>query len=183
VKYRWFVGVIAVGAVARSRCGGDDRPIDLDAVNALVPPDVDLVFEKRELIQGSGFDKTRYTLAAPQGWKPGYEGMAILVHPSYVHTHVHVGKTCDGWCEPKDWNETIDEAYAYYLRGTVIKDVRGTNSRTLIAQDPRGEITVTLVADWKPGADHYNSCDSSLQHELQTAALAFEKACEVVHQR
>lgn len=189
---RWVITMLTAATILRARCGGDrepDRQIDVDAVNALVPAELrsELVFKKGELVgDGLRSGKIRYTLATPVDWQPGYDGYAMLVHPDhdrFKFTHLVVGHNCDGFCQPKDWNAVIDEVYAYYLRGHVMRDVRGATSRKLIAQEPSGRATIVLDAHWKSGDDHYDSCDATLEYELQPAAEAFAKACEVVHRR
>ena len=190
MEYRWILAASAVFLIVRARCDGSDKePIDLEGINALVPDELkgQLVFVERELVADDGrFGKITYTAAAPATWIPGYKGFAMLVHPdhkTHFFTHFHLGYNCDGVCEPKDWNAVIDKVYAYALKGDVIKNVKSPTSRTLIARDPSNG-TVVLVAHWKQGASRYDSCDAYLENELHdfpAVALAFEKACEVVH--
>lgn len=187
------LGILFVSSVmALSACGkkggGDGaaaKPLDVAGVNALVPASLKdkLVFEERKIEEERGRKKLVYTVAAPKGWGPGFKGFAQLKpddkdHDSFM-TKFNVGTNCDGACEPKDWSATVGKVYDSYLKGKVLKDEKGKNSRTIIAES--GSQMVVVVATWDDGASKYKSCDATLDKPWFEAAPAFEKACQVVN--
>jgi hypothetical protein len=158
-----------------------EKPIDLAAVNALVPASLKdkVTFEKAKIIQDRG-DTTSFTVAAPKGWKQRMKGFAHLSPESDLATMTvfEVGSNCDGACERKEWATVLDKVYASYLSGKVLKDVKGKTSRTLIAES--GTTTVVVVAWWEEGASKYWHCGATLESDLRDLAPAIEKACESV---
>jgi hypothetical protein len=185
MKHLGFL-LLAVAAVGCGKKGGDAaKPLDVAGVNALVPASLKdkLVFEERKIEEERGKRTMVYTVAAPKGWGPGFKGFAQLKpddknHDSFM-TKFNVGTNCDGACEPKDWSATVGKVYDSYLKGKVIKDEKGKNSRTIIAES--GEQTIVVVATWDDGASKYKSCDATLDKAWAEAAPAFEKACQVVN--
>ncbi len=90
-----------------------------------------------------------------------------------------MGRTnCDGECKSKDWAATVEKVYASYLKGKVIKDVKGDHSRTIIAES--NDLTLVAVVSWSDGASEYNDCGATLEKEVKDLAPAVEKACESV---
>ena len=176
------IAAVACGGKKKSG-GGDSKPLDVAAVNALVPASLKdkVVFEKRDIVEKRGRHNRTYTVAAPKGWKqdmdsfaslkPDKEGMGFM-------TSFKVGTNCDGECTSKDWAATVEHVYASYLKGKVLKDVKGRNSRTIIAE--AGDDTAVVVATWEDGAKEYSDCGATLEKEVKDLAPAIEKACESV---
>lgn len=171
------------GAAGGGGGGGGGKKIDVAAVNALVPADLKdkLVFEERTIVEERGRSSTKYTVAAPKGWTQDMKSFASLKPDKDMGfmTKFDVGTNCDGACEPKDWAKVVEKVYSSYLGGKVIKDVKGANSRALIAES--GGMTIVLNASWTDGAKEYSACTATLEKEVAAAAPAFEKACEVVN--
>jgi hypothetical protein len=188
MKHLGFLGIslLAITAIGCGKKGGDApaaKPLDVAGVNALVPASLKdkLVFEERKIEEERGKRTVVYTVAAPKGWGPGFKGFAQLKpgdSDSFM-TKFNVGTNCDGACEPKDWQATVGKVYKSYLDGKVIKDEKGKNSRTIIAES--GDQMVVVVATWDDGASKYKSCDATLDKPWFEAAPAFEKACQVVN--
>ena len=179
-----LIAVAALGCGSKKSGGGAEaKPLDINAVNALVPTELKgkVLFEKRDIVEKRGRSKTTYTVAAPQGWKqdmdsfaslkPDKEGMGFM-------TKFDVGTNCDGECTAKEWDKVIDKVYASHLKGKVIKDEKGKNSRKIIAES--GDMTVVVVASWADGDKQYQSCGATLEKEVAGLAAAVEKACESV---
>lgn len=181
------LGIVLVSVAALAACGGkkkggaEGKPLDVAAVNALVPASMKdkVVFEKREVVEDRG-NKTTYTVAAPKGWKQEMKDFATLKPDKDMGfmTSFKLGTNCDGECVAKDWPATIEKVYASYLKGKVIKDVKGDHRRTIIGES-NGTVGV-VVAWWEDGAKEYYSCGATLESEAKELAAAFEKACESV---
>ncbi|CAN5920185.1 hypothetical protein BH11MYX3_BH11MYX3_08280 [soil metagenome] len=177
---------LVVIVVSVAACGGKkkeaDKPLDVAAVNALVPASLKdkIVFEKREIVEKRGRHSRTYTVAAPKGWKQEMDSFASLKPDKDMGfmTRFEVGSNCDGTCEEKDWSATIEKVYESYLKGKPLKDVKGKNSRTIIAES--GDLTAVVVASWEDGAREYWSCGATLEKEIKELAPAVEKACESV---
>lgn len=181
------IGLSTMATVTVAACGGkkqagSDKPLDVAAVNALVPASLKdkVTFEKRDIVDKRGRHSRTYTLAAPKGWKQDMDSFASLKPDKDMGfmTKFDVGSNCDGDCVAKDWSATIEKVYASYLKGKPLKDVKGKNSRTIIAES--GDLTVVLVASWEDGAKEYSSCGATLEKEVKELAPAVEKACESV---
>ncbi len=176
------VAAVACGGKKKAGGGGEAKPLDVAAVNALVPASLKdkVTFEKREIVEKRGRSKTTYTVAAPKGWKQEMDSFANLKPDKDMGfmTKFDVGSNCDGECVSKDWAATVEKVYASYLKGKVIKDVKGASSRTIIAES--GDMTIVVVASWEDGAKEYSSCGATLEKEVKDLALAVEKACESV---
>jgi hypothetical protein len=183
---------LVVGAVACSgknqdgSSSGGAAATPRDGVNALVPAELQdkVVFEQRELIQMTGSHKTIYTVEAPKGWKKNFETAARLT-PDRDDlgnmTKFEVGTNCDGECTAKDWAATIENVYENYLKGNVVKDVKGDHTRTIIAE--QGNKTLVVIARWEDGASHYSHCGATLEKRAKGLAPAVEKACQAVSVR
>lgn len=183
------VGFVVISVAALAACGskkkggGDAKPIDVAAVNALVPAALKdkVVFEQRDIVEKRGKSGTKYTVAAPKGWKQNMESFASLKPDKDgmgFMTKFDVGTNCDGECTSKDWAATVEKVYGNYLKGTVTKDVKGTNSRTIVAKS--GEMTLVVRAWWADGDKEYFHCGATLEPEVAELAAAVEKACESV---
>lgn len=176
------LGTVACGG-KKSDKGGGEKAIDVAAVNALVPASLKdkIVFEKRDIVEKRGHSKTTYTLAAPKGWKQDMDSFATL-KPDHdgmgFMTEFKVGTNCDGDCVSKDWAATVEKVYANYLKGKVIKDVKGDHTRTIIAES--GDMTAVVIATWEDGAKQYSDCGATLEKEVKDLAPAVEKACQSV---
>ncbi len=174
-------------------CGKSDSssappatPIDLAAVNALVPADLKdkLVFEQRDLVEERGrHSKTTYTLAAPKDWEQGK--MFASLEPKRdanlgFFTKIIVGSNCDGSCEPKDWAKTSEKVnFSQFRTGwKITKDEQAKTSHLMIAE--KDDQTNVTYAWWADGARKYYSCSASLEGEIKAAADAFAKACQAV---
>lgn len=177
--------VISIGALAacgsKKKAGGDAKPIDVAAVNALVPASLKdkVVFEQRDIVEKRGRTGTKYTLAAPKGWKQNMESFASLKPDTDLGfmTKFDVGTNCDGECTPKDWAATVEKVYGSYLKGAT-KDVKGTNSRTIVGTS--NGMTLVVRAWWAEGDKEYFHCGATLEKEVAELAAAVEKACESV---
>ena len=163
-------------------------PIDVAAVNALVPEALKakLEFEKRDIVLERGRDKMTYTVAAPKGWKHASKMFANLEPESGtfgMFNKLKVNSNCDGACEPKDWAAISDKVdFAPYAKGKIVKDEKGKNRRTMIAEGAGATSAVNvIVAWWDDGGRNYWTCSAALEQDLAAAAPAFEKACQVVN--
>ena len=167
--------------VALIACKGDKPKvtIDLAPINALVPSPLKdkLVFEQRAITIGHA----TYTLAAPRSWTQ--EGKLFAHWKGAEHSRLEVGSNCDGTCTPKDWAAISDKVnFAPRAKGKVLKDDKGANRRTMIAQTSIGgqETTDIVVAWWTDGANRYHQCTATLDDTIKDAASAFEKVCQAV---
>jgi hypothetical protein len=161
------------------------KPLDVAAVNALVPASLKdkVTFEKTEIVEERGRSKRIYTVAAPKGWTQGMKAFAKVKPPSEASlgfmTELTVGTDCNGACEPKDWAKTLEDMVKQQFGDAKLtKDVKGPNSRTIIAD--RGENVVVIVASWTEGAKEYNRCGGTFEGAAKELVAAVEKACEAV---
>jgi hypothetical protein len=162
-------------------------PIDVAAVNALVPAELKdkLVFEKKDIIEERGKrSKVTYTMAAPKGWEQDMKMFASVKPKSDSSmgfmTSLQVGSNCDGTCEPKDWAKTSEKVnFAQFRDGKIIKDELTKTNHLMIAE--KGDSTYVVYAWWGDGARKYFSCTASLEAPVKAAADAFAKACQAVN--
>jgi hypothetical protein len=186
--------VLACALVVAMSCGKKEEekapevPIDVAAVNALVPESLrdKLVFEQQDIVEERGKSKTIYTVAAPRGWKPGMKGFATVKpeeHDLGFFTELSVGTNCDGFCEAKDWAAVVEKVHKSAISGEIIKDDKRPGGRTIVGKSNDGKTTTVLVASWKEGDRRYAKCEARLEEALAAAAPAFEKACERVRVR
>jgi hypothetical protein len=177
------IGALGACGKKKAQGGGEAKPIDVAAVNALVPASLKdkVTFEKRDIVEKRGsHSSTTYTVAAPKGWKQEMESFAHLKPDKDMGfmTQFEVGTNCDGECVSKDWAATVEKVYESYLKGKVIKDEKGKNSRKIIAES--GDMTVVVIASWQDGDKQYSTCGATLEKEVKDLAPAIEKACESV---
>jgi hypothetical protein len=184
---------LAIVLVVAAACGKSDKssssaaapaaPIDVAAVNALVPADLKdkLVFEKRDVTEERGKRSTvTYTLAAPKGWEQDMKMFASVKPKSEANlgfmTSLAVGSNCDGTCEPKDWAKTSEKVNFAQFRdgGKIVKDEQNKTNHLMIAE--KGDSTYVVYAWWQDGAKRYFSCTASLDAPVKGAADAFAKA-------
>ena len=175
-------------------CGKSDKasapaaaPIDVAAVNALVPADLKdkLVFEQRDIIEERGKrSKATFTMAAPKDWEQDGKMFASLKPKSDANmgffTKLTVGSNCDGACEPKDWAKTSEKVnFAQFREGwKIVKDEQNKTSHLMIAE--KDDQTNVTYAWWSDGGRKYFSCAVSLEGAVKTSADAFAKACQAV---
>jgi hypothetical protein len=175
-------------------CGKSDKssapataPIDVAAVNALVPADLKdkLAFEKRDIIEERGKrSKATFTMAAPKDWQQEGKMFASLKPKSEANlgffTGLTVGSNCDGTCEAKDWAKTSEKVnFAQFRTGwKIIKDESTKTSHLMIAE--KDDQTNVTYAWWSDGGRKYFTCAASLEGAVKTAGDAFAKACQAV---
>ncbi|HEX5063781.1 MAG TPA: hypothetical protein VFV99_30590 [Kofleriaceae bacterium] len=187
---------LAILLVVAAACGKSDKkssappsaPIDVAAVNALVPAELKdkLVFEKRDITEERGKRSTvTYTMAAPKDWEQDMKMFASVKPKSEANlgfmTSLQVGSNCDGTCEPKDWAKTSEKVNFAQFRdgGKIVKDDLQKTSHLMITE--KGDSTYVVYAWWSDGAKRYFSCTASLEQEVKAAADAFAKACQAVN--
>jgi hypothetical protein len=161
-------------------------PIDVAAVNALVPADLKdkLVFEKRDILEERGKrSKATFTMAAPKDWEQEGKMFASLRPKSESNlgfmTDLRVGSNCDGTCEAKDWAKTSEKVnFAQFRDGKILKDELAKTSHLMIAE--KNDSTYVVYAWWADGGRKYFTCTASLEKEVKAAADAFAKACQAV---
>ena len=188
---------LALLLLVAAACGKSDKksssappsaPIDVAAVNALVPAELKdkLVFEKRDITEERGKRSTvTYTMAAPKDWAQDMKMFASVKPKSEANlgfmTSLQVGSNCDGTCEPKDWAKTSEKVNFAQFRdgGKIVKDDLQKTSHLMIAE--KGDSTYVVYAWWSDGAKRYFSCTASLEQEVKAAADAFAKACQAVN--
>ncbi|MBA3464303.1 MAG: hypothetical protein H0T46_30400 [Deltaproteobacteria bacterium] len=166
---------------------GTGIPVDVAGVNALVPAALKdkLVFEQRELVDDFGSKTTKFTLAAPKGWKHEERAVGVqLDSPGTAlgfGTEMKLGKDCDGLCESKNWAEVFDKRVKG-MDGKVQKDVKGATNRLVITESLFGGSTKTelVFAWWGEDQPQYWTCTVRLDDEAKAALPAFEKACQGV---
>jgi hypothetical protein len=157
--------------------------IDVAGVNALVPADLKakLVFDKTDVVQEMGHQKTTFTLAAPKSWKQDGTMFAKLKGGSDdgFMTQLSLASDCNGSCEPKDWAAAADKVvFKQFADAQVVKNEVTPTSRLLIAT--RDKTTFVAYAWWTAGASHYRYCTATLEEPVAAAAPAFAKACQAV---
>lgn len=184
----WLAAVSFIAGCSKKEEKAPEVPIDVAAVNALVPEALrdKLVFEQRDIEEERGKGKNVYTLAAPRGWKEGMKMFAALkpeVSGLGFFTELSVGTNCDGFCEPKDWSAVVEKVHKSGMSGEILKDDKRADGRTIIGKSSDGKTTTVLVASWKEGDRRYAKCEARLDEPLAAAAPAFEKACERVRVR
>jgi hypothetical protein len=174
---------VACGKGDKKASGTAAKPVDVAAVNALVPASLKdkLVFEEQKVVEDRGRRKTTYTVAAPKGWTQEQKSFATLRPPAELGrmTEFSVGTNCDGACEPKDWAATVEKAYSNQLSGKVLKDEKAPGQRTIITEMNGGAVFV-VRAWWTDGDKRYSHCGGYLDEQLKDAAAAIEKACESI---
>lgn len=185
---------------------------DVDAVNAKVPADLKdkVVFELRTAKDKRGRKEETPTFIAPKGWKDGFTAGAIEPEKSgwpadedgfsMSKTSMWVSSSCDGKCEPKDWEKSADKHHfsqwtSGEVPGKVLKDEKGEGVRTLVFQQETtkktektetGEYTsesgsesITIIrARWSKGASRYQICRAELGKNAATLVDAFVQACD-----
>jgi len=199
----------AVLVLVAAACGKDPNAVPkadvtkehVAAVNAALPAELKgtLEFELGTVKEGKGRREGAFKLARPKGWKDGFMpgelepadadnfGSKTLGRSSFT-----VSSNCDGACEKKDWAATSDKVnFAPFTSGTVegkvVKDVKGTNTRTLVFEHvvsesfPEKDVAISIVtAWWSPEGSRYFTCRAELGTPLKGAAAAFEQACAKV---
>jgi hypothetical protein len=166
---------------------GTGTPIDVTGVNALVPAELKdkLVFEQRELVDDFGSKTTKFTLAAPKGWKHEERAVGVQLESNNnalgFGTQLQLGKDCDGLCESKNWAEIFDKRVKG-MDGKVLKDVKGAANRLVVTESTFGGSTRTelVFAWWGEDQPQYWTCSVRLADEAKGALPAFEKACQAV---
>ena len=180
--------VAACGKDKSSSAPAPAAPIDVAAVNALVPADLKdkLVFEKRDLAEERGKKgrKRIYTMAAPKDWEQDMKMFANVKPKSEANlgfmTSLSVGSNCDGTCEAKDWAKTSEKVnFAQFRDGKIVKDEQAKTNHLMIVE--KGDSTYVVYAWWNDGGRMYYSCTASLEKEVKGAADAFAKACQAVN--
>ncbi|MDQ3370861.1 MAG: hypothetical protein M3680_36040 [Myxococcota bacterium] len=171
------------------------------AVNAAIPADLKgtLEFELGTIVEGKGSTET-YKLARPKGWKAGFMPGSLAPvdadhmgsSPTVGKTEMDVGSNCDGRCEEKDWAAISDKVnFAQFtsgqVEGKVLKDVKGTRTRTLVFERkvsehfPEKDVAINIVtAWWADGGVRYFTCSVDVGVPLKGAVDAFEKACSKI---
>ncbi len=172
-------------------CGGkkkvDPKPLDVAAVNALVPAALKdkVVFEQRDIVLKMGRHSTTYTAIVPKGWQQQSEAFGNLKGDDKAGfmSGLTVGSNCNGECKEKDWEKEADKAdFAPHAKDKIIKDVKGQGERTMISESDGGmAMTVVTHAWWTEGDKNYHHCRAELDEKIKDAAPAFEKACAVVN--
>ena len=172
-------------------CGGKKaepaKPIDVAAINALVPADLKdkLVFEQRAIVLKRHRHDTTYTVAAPKTWKQESDMFGNLKADDKggFFSGFSVGSNCDGECKEKDWEKVADKVnFAPHAKDKILKDDKAPGRRTMIAESDTGTKTTTVVtAWWTEGEKSYHSCSATLDESIKAAAPAFEKACAIVN--
>ncbi len=188
MKKNRFVFVLAIGAAAAcgkgggGGGGGGGKAPDADpaTANAAVPAELK---GKLEFVTARD-ERHNLSWVTPKGWKEG-------VIPGDVKppddasfgfmTKYGVGTNCDGTCVAKDWAAVADKVNFAQLAsaGTVERDEKSSDSRTMVVA--LGDRRELVIAWWKQGADHYVTCEVSMEKEAQPAAAAFEAACKATH--
>ncbi len=173
------------------RPNGDQATLEIDretvaAVNAEVPPGIDLRFERSE------WDEEDFVYLRPVGWVPD-EGADLTFTSDDLSpfTTYRVGKSCDGLCEPgKDWEARQDDLLAVVLdpdRYEVLEDRRldEPDGRTVVARarrdsDELGDPEIRVVTiRWEQEAPMYFQCLAVLDGaDAGALADAFTAACE-----
>lgn len=193
--------------VALVACGGnkDAAPkvaitdADLAAVTAAVPADLTdkLVFEIGTIESKKGREPDVYKLVRPKGWIKGFMPGELkpadagnFGSPTLGKSEMRIDSNCDGKCEKKDWAAVADKVHFARFgksQGKIVKDVKGTNERTLVFEHTVSEafqdnsVAFTIVrAWWDPDGSRYFTCTVELGTQIKGAADAFEKACSKV---
>ena len=178
--------------VALAACGGKKaeppRPIDVAAINALVPAALKdkVVFEQRTFELKLGKHGTTYTVALPKTWKQQSEMFGNFKGDDKAGfmSAMTVGSNCNGECKEKDWAAESDKAdFAPLAKGKIIKDEKAPGRRTMIASagEDMMKTTTVVTAWWTDGAKNYHHCRAELDDAIKDAAPAFEKACAIVN--
>jgi len=161
-------------------------PIDVAAVNALVPADLKdkLVFEQRDILEERGKSTATFTMAAPKDWEQDGKMFASVKPKSEANlgffTKLSVGSNCDGTCEPKDWAKTSEKVeFSQFRNGWTIKKDEPTKTSHLVIAEKEDRVEVRY-AWWKDGDRRYYTCGASLEGAVKGAADAFVKACQAV---
>ena len=101
---------------------------------------------------------------------------------------IHLSLTCQGACEPKDWEAIADkDLFAPNVGNAslkVLKDDKFEGGRLAVISrhddfSDRDEVQI-YSAFWKKGAPRMLWCNVLLKGELSPAADAFEQACRSV---
>lgn len=131
------------------------------------------------------FENEKVLAVVPVGWKGSKHFAGRLEAPKErgykFLTGFAVGKGCDGWCQPKDWEKTVQKSIDNSLSKSakMVKDEKlGPSSRLVVKQG--SDYVAVLIYHWKKGADHYFYCHAFLGPKLQPAAAAFERACRAL---
>jgi hypothetical protein len=179
----------------------DVTPDHLAAVNAAIPADLKgkVEFEIGTIVVERA-DKDTYKVARPKGWKPAFMPGELTPadaddfgSPTLGKSTMTVSSNCDGRCEKKDWAKVSDKAdFAQFVGGKpddgkVLKDVMGTNTRTVVYEHkvsenfPDKDVAISIVtAWWNPDGSRYFTCRAELGTPIKGLAVAFETACSKV---
>lgn len=163
------------GASAAKPAENQPARVDLAAINAAAPKELDLTFESRSI-------EDELTAIVPVGWEAGRVFPGNLTPPSGsklgFFTRFKVGSNCDGACEPKEWAPIVDkvEFERFSADGAeVLTDEKADGHRLVIGKaDDR---LMIVAAWWKQDASRYFYCRAELDDEALPAKAAFEQAC------
>lgn len=187
----WLVlGLAACGLAA---CGKsvpnsipDPRPLDLAAINALVPDSLkaDLVFEATQLDVWGDDTRETFTVATPKGWTGDRASplMVKLEPPAgklgrYTLLRVALGGGGKD-DKPQDWDAVSRKReFNKPKLITIERDEDSPTDHLLVDTDGTRHIT---YAWWRPGGLHYYTCEVTLNGPVGAAEAAFERACKSI---
>ena len=200
------LAAVALATDAVAACGkGDKGPdpkaaaakYDVAPINAKVPEALKAKLEFVAIPVSDDHGKHEeppFAIAAvPKGWKPDdifpsqFNAPDGDDHPGFGDS-IHLSLTCQGACEPKDWEAIADkDLFAPNVGNAslkVLKDDKFEGGRLAVISrhddfSDRDEVQI-YSAFWKKGAPRMLWCNVLLKGELSPAADAFEQACRSV---
>ena len=162
-----------------------------DAVNALVPPGLDIVFEESDVAESSIATDIdlRIVAVVPTGWE--FSDFIDLEwrppngsEPFSPNSSMTIKAMCQGSCAPKDWITVIDDPdstpfeRAFRDDATILTEheLASPAGRTIISYR-RGR-TYVQTARWDNTVSMFFFCEVELRNNDGDHAALFAAACE-----
>jgi len=184
----WLVVGLAACGKAPNRIP-DPRPLDLAAINALVPDSLkaDLVFEAAQLEISSDYARETFAVAMPKDWVGERTGpLAIELHApnklgTFTKLRIGIGAGGDG-DKPQDWHAVSRKSELDLSKSiTIEKDEHSPTDHLLVYTNdtiaPRFHI---IYVWWRPGGTAYYSCMATVDGPATQAEAAFEHVCKSI---
>jgi len=164
----------------------------LAALNASVPEGVDLAFAWSDLATDDDDDALQVATPAPINWPAeigGLSGVELAGPDSFDGARMEVKSLCQGFCQAKDWTETMDdpEVSPFAVSATeeftllLNQELSNPPGRIMVREFPEdsffnGKLEIILTR-WHPQADHFFRCRVNLPEAVSDLWRQFSEAC------
>ena len=172
------------GDSGESTAGNRPDPADATPANAAIPEGVDLSFTTREAPLTEEPDQYLVSAVVPADWRSDQaSGLSVTGGsgtPQFgIFDQMTFRATCDGSCEPKDWEAELGDITERFQGYTNVQEgpVEGSDGRVITLDAPTGGVT-GVVQRWDDTAARYFECTVELDSDNASLLPAFLTACE-----